>query len=373
MDKRNSNIELLRITAMLMIIAYHIFLHCINIQLTDIASLAALENGWFCHPSFSEKLCILAVIAPMGQVGNAIFILISGYFMAHRDTIDLTKISKKLLFQLGFASLILGAASIYAYHHITRFPIKPIPFSSFNALSWYVGYYFIVIVIAKVYLNGFLKKLEQKKYVMLLIVLFALLQFSWSTSVIYNLGKGLEKVCTGIFLYSLGGYVRSYNPFGAVRLWAVLSIVILINLMVCGNFYITTAAKILSYDAGSEELFLQAIPLYRNNQLVPLMLGIAIFELFRRIRLPNSRLLNFMGASTFMIYLLHDNEFVYQFWNTQDWLTLLHENVTQFLAVYGIWVLKTFAFGVVCYGAFVIGGRVLQILKPLAIKKQERQ
>lgn len=33
--KRNSNIELLRIFAMIMIIAYHIYIHCVYTQLTD--------------------------------------------------------------------------------------------------------------------------------------------------------------------------------------------------------------------------------------------------------------------------------------------------------------------------------------------------
>ena len=39
-EKRNSNFELLRICAMLMIVAYHIFVHCVNVQLTDSASIA---------------------------------------------------------------------------------------------------------------------------------------------------------------------------------------------------------------------------------------------------------------------------------------------------------------------------------------------
>jgi len=54
---------------------------------------------------------------------------------------------------------------------------------------------------------------------MFLVVLFALLQFSWSVSVISNLGGGLETLCIGVFLYSLGGYIKEYNPFKKVRLW----------------------------------------------------------------------------------------------------------------------------------------------------------
>ena len=136
MKKRNSNMELLRVAAMLMIISYHMFCHCINIQLMS-------DINWYCYPIFSKKLCILAVISPMGQIGNAIFILISGYFMAHKESIDLTKISKKLLIQLGFAAIVLGLCSIYAYRNVTELSADLVPFSEFNEMSWYIGYYFI--------------------------------------------------------------------------------------------------------------------------------------------------------------------------------------------------------------------------------------
>ena len=36
---RSSNMELLRICAMLMIVAYHIYTHCISCQLTDLQSM----------------------------------------------------------------------------------------------------------------------------------------------------------------------------------------------------------------------------------------------------------------------------------------------------------------------------------------------
>lgn len=115
MKKRNSNIELLRIIAMLMIIAYHIFRHCMYIQLTDINSITMLNNGWFSYPSFFKRLCILAVISPMGQIGNAIFLIVSGYFMADKKSIDLTTISKKLLYQLGFATYFVFGVDINCF------------------------------------------------------------------------------------------------------------------------------------------------------------------------------------------------------------------------------------------------------------------
>ena len=373
MNKRYSNMELLRIVAMLMIIAHHIFAHCINAQLTDLQSITKLGNGWYCYPQFSKKLCILTVFSPMGQVGNAIFIIISGYFMAHKESIDLTKIAKKLLLQLGFASIVLGLASIYVYQNITEFPIKLLSFNLFNWMSWYAGYYFVVIVIAKIFLNKFLSKLDRNNYVMFMVVLFALVQFSWSTKLISSLAEGLEIVCTGIFLYSLGGYIKKYNPFESIRLWAVMAIIVVMNLMVMGDYYIRTASKILEYDPDSGSRFIQSVPGYANNQILPIIFGISTFELFRRMKTPSNRIVNFAGASTFMVYLLHDNEFVYKLWGTQDWLTLLHENSIQFSFTYAIYILGTFGAGGVFYCIFMIGGKLLNICKPLVIKQLSKE
>ena len=99
---RNSNIELLRILAMFMIIIFHISDHCVKVQLTDTASMLRMNNGLFCEPVFYKKLLLLSTFAPMGKIGNVIFITISGYFMVPKENgINLAKISKKLLLQLG--------------------------------------------------------------------------------------------------------------------------------------------------------------------------------------------------------------------------------------------------------------------------------
>lgn len=368
MNKRSSNMELLRIVAMLMIICYHIFYHCINAQLTDINLIAKYGNDWFCHPCFSYKLCTLAIISPFGQIGNALFLIISGYFMAHKEKIDLIKTSKKLLFQLGFVSLLLGLVSIYSYHNITDISLNLMQFNSFNYISWYIGYYFTVIVIAKIFLNRFLSKLDQMNYLMFLIVIFAFLQFSWSEGLIASIVNGLEILCTGILLYSLGGYIRKYNPFESLRLWSIIFIIIFINVLIIGNFYINTLSNILTYDPNSGNLFIQYIPGYLNNQIIPIALAIAIFEMFRRIQIASNWIINFIGSSTFMIYLIHDNVFVYNLWYINDWLTLLHKDVFQFFILYLEWIIGLFIVGLVCYCIYIWLGKLFKLLKPLAFK-----
>lgn len=103
---RDSNIELLRIIAMVLIILSHIVIHCIGVQLTDTTSIIRLDNGLFNNPVFYKKLLILVSFTPVGIVGNVIFVIISGYFMVNRE-INIGKTAKKLLIQLGYSVIIL--------------------------------------------------------------------------------------------------------------------------------------------------------------------------------------------------------------------------------------------------------------------------
>ena len=215
----------------------------------------------------------------MEQAANAIFILISGYFLVNKgEGINLAGISKKLLLQLGFAAMILGTASIVAYNTVKEHSITLIDFNAFNSLSWFVGYYFIVIVFTKLFLNRYLDSLSKKNYMMFLLTLFALLQFEWSRNILARLAGGLEVVLTGVFLYSLGGFIRKYNPFEKIKTWAVIAVIIAIMLIVGGNYYITTANKIMDFHPESGEVFTQSIPEYYNYQFIPIALGVCIFE-----------------------------------------------------------------------------------------------
>ncbi len=369
MTKRNSNMELLRITAMIMIVAYHILRHCIDVQLTDTNLISQLGNEWLCQPHFLKRLCVLTVLTPLGKVGNVIFILISGYFMAGKPSVDLTKISKKLILQHAFAAFVLGTISIIAYRSITTIPLSLLKYDSYGHISWYVGCFFIIMVIAKVFLNRFLQKLSPRNYVMFMFTLFALVQFSWSRLILTNFISGLDTICTGVFLYSLGGYIRKYNPFESVRLWVLFAIFAAVTLVLLGNFYINTANKILEFDPSSGKTFVQNILSYGEYNIVPITLGVTLFELFRRMNIPSNSAVNFVGSSTFMIYLLHDNSFFYKIWRTQNWLSILYESVFRFAAVFILWTVGTFAVGFVFYCLFKLVGKLFIRLKPLVMKK----
>ena len=233
-ENRKSNLEMLRVVAMIMIVAYHIFFHCINVQLTDVNLIGKLGNSYYCNPRFSWKLSMLALIAPMGQIGNAIFFLLSGYFMINNISINLIKTSKKLLGQLFFFIIVLSCTSICAYKFFRNNSIMMIPFSAFNSLSWFIGWYYIVILSAKLFLNNYLSGLSCRQYLAFVLISFSLLQFGYSASILANLH--IDVIFTGIFLYSLGGYIKLYDPFKAIKS-ICLNAIIIINFNQYTNYW----------------------------------------------------------------------------------------------------------------------------------------
>lgn len=366
--ERNSNIELLRIFAMLMIIADHIFIHCVNGQ---------LNTKLFNTPYIYKKLLILVTIAPTGIIGNVIFMVISGYFMVEKVTnIDIAKISKKLLLQQGFAAIFLTVFSTVIFEFNTNnsnyFNLMNI--NIFNGMSWYIGYYFSIIMFARLFLNNFLSKLNKANYTRFLFGIFALIEFQWSSYTFLNgFSGGLLVFVTGVFLFSLGGYIKKYNPFASIRTFGLLLILIVELILLYISFYNITENTLQSYYAnGGTGSFTQYILTYDNNSIIPFIAGIVIFELFRRINIHNNKVINFLGGSTLMVYLVHDVDLIYSIWNTQDWITLLYYSPIKYMGKHALWTILTFVLGVMVYVLYLILMRFFKKISWIFIKNLPR-
>ena len=158
-NQRQSNIELLRIVAMLMIIAHHVAVH----------SGFAFPSG-----SISFNRLWIQFIQMGGKIGVNIFVLISGYFLVRADGVKTNKVIKLWL-------------QIFTYSIITFFVIVFVSPQSFsiralieNALPityykwWFVSAYFVLYLLSP-YINKLLNSLDKKSYQRLLVLLFFLL------------------------------------------------------------------------------------------------------------------------------------------------------------------------------------------------------
>lgn len=353
---------------MLGIIIFHLVAHTMQTQLTDTTYISEMNNGWFSHPTFYKKLMLLEVMEPLGTAGNATFILIAGYFLIDKgNQINIKKSAIKLIAQLAFASLILIVGGALFCHFCKANYTSLHGTGLFNGMAWFIGYYFLVILFANFFLNNFLAKLSKEKYVLFLVVLFAIISFGWSGALLEKLANGLgngglRTFATGVFLYSLAGFMKIYNPFKPVKTWVLIFIPILTFAIILIGYHNTMITAIQDYArSDGSKVFVQKLNSFGIFSIEPILLSVCTFELFTRIKMPHIKVINFLGAATFMAYLLHNNAFVYSLNNIIDWMTLLAHNPWYYC--FGAMVavtLATFAVCVVVYALYLACTKLLK-------------
>ncbi len=357
---RNSNMELLRIIAMLMIIIYHITYHCVTDQISDMQYGGA---NIFSEPVFYKKLFLIESVLPWGMLANSIFILISGYFLVERGkNVSLGNISQKLLLQMGTAVISMTLiSSIFCRIHLSgeNTTVKTLSIIDFNYMSWFVGYYFIVVVLSCLFINAYINKIDQTSYRNLLLIWLGLFSFMWSGNVLDNIGDGLRTIICGLFMFALGGYIKKYNPFNKIRTVVLFLIIIITYGFIYLSYFNNVNNSIHEYVANSmSEPFSQPFIRFDNYGIIPVILSVTIFELFRRIKIKNSKIINFLGSSTFMVYLVHDNEFWWNLWKEHDWISLLADTSFGYCKMIVLWAIAMFVMGIIIYLIYIGGDRL---------------
>ena len=231
---------------------------------------------------------------PLGIIANAIFILISGYSLLNKQ-IDLVGTSKKLLPQVGSSTVFLVIIPALVRKIVgDNWNLRTLDVQMFNKDYWFVGYYFAVILIAALFLNEFLQKIDKKRYLTFLIIFFVLTQLGWTGSVIDNLANGLRTTLTGGFLYALGGYIQKYDPFKILRFSSLCLIMAVVYILIYVSSYNTTMNNIEYYMYfGNHGEFYQVLPSFDNYSIIVIVMGIILFEMFKRIRIPQSSIINY--------------------------------------------------------------------------------
>ena len=357
---RNSNIELLRIIAMLMVVSHHLVVHCIGPQFINL--IPSLDFRSIASPEVIDQLCkkhfILSVFYSFGKIANAVFILISGFFLAAKtqdsqSSVRLIKVSKKLLSQSAFAAVVITLLSTFVFLTFPELKTTAFSIDIFNNMSWFVGYYFSIILISELFLNRFLGKASKEMYLAFLLILFSLTQFKWTGILLDTVASGFRSYLTGIFLFSFGGFIRKYDPLSKVRLPCFLAVILI------GFYFIFLSSRnqvLTPYSnfIGNPDIsvFSFGITNFPEYNILIILFGVSLFELFRRIKLVSIKAINYLSSATFMVYLIHDNAFFYSIWNTQNWAPLLAEDLFGFFTKLCLWVFAVFVVGVLSYLVF---------------------
>lgn len=374
--QRESNMELLRILAMFFIITFHIVFLAVYPQLNDSGHFPG-GVSYFAAPQFDKKLLIPALIMPFANIGNDIFLLISGYFMAvrfdikgdreqkngffrYKTPVNIEQIAGKLLFSLAFATVMLAVGSAFIWKVTDGWCPYLLEVGQFNEMAWYIGYYFAVVLLGTLFLNYFLTEFSYCQYKVFLVVLLALTQFSFTGGILDTITSG-RTLCMGILLYSLGGFVRKFNPFAKISGYLLILVMGGLFVLTALSYYNRTMTRLSEYlQSGSTDPFLPIFPLYLYWSIVPFLMALCLFELFRRIHIGSNRIINFIGASTFMTYLIHNNDCFNTVWDRYNWAGALYKQPIVFVKHLLVCTVLTFLVGIIAYAFYCMAEKMMK-------------
>lgn len=291
---RNSNFEILRIFAMILIIAHHFSVHgAFNFGVEELS----INRFW------------IQLLQMGGKLGVNIFVLITGYFSIKAEKIRIEKI-------LSFCGqLIFYAVLIYLiFAYFTDLPFATVSFlRAFFPITydewWFASAYFVLYLFSP-YINRFLGSLSRADYRKLLM----LMGFLWCviptvTDQLYQ----SNHLIWFIFLYSLAGYLKLYPLRRSHRPLFYFAIA-------AGAALLTfLSAVLLDYaEAAGLKLLSRATYFFDLQKAPMLLIALALFLGFAQATPRYIKAINVFSSAMFGVYLIHDHDYVRKFL----WLTL---------------------------------------------------
>lgn len=283
---RESNLELLRIVAMYFIVLHHLIAHGVR------------NIGYTAYPF--EEICLqeqipLILLNAFTVVAVNCYVLISGYFGINP--------TKKKFFNLltvcAFYSVIhyLIYASLNQTFYSKEFIYSLLPFSHNQGL-WFVTCYIGLFLIspllnaAVTYLNK--KNTEWIKVLVGLAIITFYFGYLWRTYLNFD-GYNLVNF---IFLYMIGRYLNEKKQ----------SIKIKRNYLIVGYLictFITAALGVffLIYKENADYIYIWT---WRYNSPFVILGAVSLFMFFNSLSI-RKKWINYIGASTFSVYLIHEN------------------------------------------------------------------
>lgn len=284
---RDSNIELLRIFAMVLIILFHY-----------------VYNGGFDLnvSEFTINKCVLRTLGFGGKLGVELFVLITGYYMSEKlggGIRRLVKFSLQVSFYALVVFLILGLTRTEMGVRTIAGLLLPIPYNTW----WFATSYFCLILLTS-FLNMLISAMSKKQHKLLIIIL-VIVETVMPTFMLANMAY--SNLAILIMLYLIGAYIRKYDPL-LLRRKAVPYIGIIACACIC------TSSILIDYIGQYISAFSSYARFFSDlPSCILLIAAVCIFSAFRNLNIGNSTVINEIAVGTFGIYLLHEHELMRKF------------------------------------------------------------
>lgn len=301
---RQSNIELLRIIAIIGVI----ILHLNNKNLGGIAAKA---------DRFGMCQFVLVFLGVLATSAVDVFVLITGYFQAKKKQADIYK-PIRLILDILIVSILFYAGYFFAgngTYQISEY------IGSFIPTNWFIFVYGGLYIISP-FINKLWNALKNKEKTILISTIFILY------SVLPFITDFID--IEGISTYSLDGDQRGFNIVNFVLMYLIgcalreiednkdavkkeVARILHINeksirSRILPVLFITDVGLILAFIYFGS-YFMDHHPymsrmFYYNNPLI-IMEAVLLLMMFKRLKIRDNKVINFLARSTFTVYIIH--------------------------------------------------------------------
>lgn len=269
---RQSNFELLRIIAMLMVLGLHANFFLLDVP-TEMDFTISPVSAW--TRSIFEFLCIIAV---------NVFVLISGWFGIRPTIRGFANFIFQVLFVLGISYLgfiLFDKCEVSLKGILSIFCI--------SSENWFIRAYVGLYILSPV-LNSFIRSASKRQIEIFLVCFYSfqtIYGFILSES---NFAHGYS-ILSFIGLYVLAHYVRKY-----VAIRHGLSVYLIASLVNILLFRLTCMYGIPQY-------YRMLLMSYNNPLNVIGAVGLVMW--FSKLKIPTNHTINTIARSSFAVYLFH--------------------------------------------------------------------
>ena len=268
--ERDSNFELCRLVCMLYIVIYHLIIHV----------PAVYESTFWGRPL--RTLC---------HIGVVVFVMISGYFGIKRKWKRLLSLALSVSFYNALGILI---ATLFLNQQFEIKSLLSIVFPISQGGYWFITSYAVLYMVAP-YINIVLEKLENRDFLILLMVLAVVVWYGggiWGNAIGH--GRGIMAF---VFSYSIGYYIRKFysregQPF---IYWGGQYLGVSAIIFACVAFLPGILSKGINYLC------------FGYNEIGLYIMSVLFLLMFQSIKIK-SKIINWSATSVLGIYLLHENK-----------------------------------------------------------------
>ena len=325
-SQRQSNIELLRNISMFLILVIHAnFVSLPKIGYVELASNAVPSIFRF----FIESIGIAAV---------NVFVFISGWFGIIPKKKSVLSFIYLILFYLlggGILFFLLGKAPLGVDAVLDIFQL--------SRNDWFIKSYFVLMIIAPI-LNTFSKNADEKtqRYVVIAFFLFEAI-YGWAAGGRRFFVNGYGPLHF-IGLYITAQYVHNQIASNSTPVWLKrlvqmpkwVDMMVFLLMAIANTIIVVVGLTYLKTDSLRGVVFA-----YSN----PLMIIEAIYLMlfFNKLKMPYVKVINWLGASSFAVYLFHGQATIRaEFFNPQ--IQYLYETYSGLICVMLIFLFLCFVY-----------------------------